>query len=419
MKIYKFGGGVINSADGIKNLHKIVEKESENLVIVVSAIGKTTNALERIAESFFNKNSSLTDNLQLVREYHMPIMTELFGCESDKNLAAYTALNSVLQELADITAQKPSLCYDFEYDRIVAFGELISSTIVSEYLNFVGLKNEWIDVRNAIITDNNYRDANVNMETSEEFCVQAFSGKSLTVTQGFIAGTRTNQTTTLGREGSDYSGAILANLLDAESLTIWKDVPGVMNADPRIYDDVQVIPKLSYKEAIELSYCGASVIHPKTIKPLKQKEIPLYVKPFFALTEPGSVINEIEEKIIYPPIYINKRNQVLFTLTPRDFSFIAEERLSKIFGLLANHKLKLSLVQMSAVSFTLCVDYDSVNFAQLLAEFQDEYEVYYNTDVELVTIRHYTQEIIDKLIGNRQVYTEQRNRRTLRFVVSR
>lgn len=419
MKIYKFGGGVINSADGIRNLHKIVEKESDNLVIVVSAIGKTTNALEAVTDSYFNKKTSLSENLQIVQNYHTPIMTELFGSENESNNSAYAALNNVLNELKNITEQKPSLCYDFEYDRIVAFGELISSTIISNYLNFAGLRNEWIDVRNCIITDNNYRDANVNMETSNEFCNEAFQNKSLTVTQGFIAGTRTNQTTTLGREGSDYTGAILANLLNAESLTIWKDVPGVMNADPRIYDDVQVIPKLSYKEAIELSYCGASVIHPKTIKPLKQKEIPLYVKPFFAPTEDGSIINEINERITYPPIYINKRNQVLLTLTPRDFSFIAEERLSKIFGSIANYKLKLSLVQISAVSFTLCIDYNNVNFQQLLTEFQTEYEVYYNTDVELLTIRHYTQEIIDKLIGNRQIYTEQRNRRTLRFVVSR
>lgn len=414
MKIYKFGGASVKSADGVRNLEKIVKSADQQLVVVISAMGKMTNALELVVNSFFNKKSDTDALIQRVIEYHEEIIANLFGDSRD---VIDLRVNRLYDELREIVRHKPSLSYDYEYDRIVSFGELISTTIVAAYLKQRGLEAEWIDVRGAIITDSNYREGNVNMEISGDLCKEAFAGKRICITQGFIAGTVTNQTTTLGREGSDYTAAILANLLDAESVTIWKDVPGVMNADPKIYKDVQIIPVLSYKEAIELSYCGASVIHPKTVKPLQNKKIPLYVRSFIEPEKEGSVICNYTKQINLPPIYINKRNQVLLSLTPRDFSFIAEERLSKIFGVLASYRLKSSLVQTAAISFSLCVDYNEVNFQRMIDELKDEYEVLYNTDVELITIRHYTKEIVDKLVGERLVYVEQRNRLTARFVV--
>lgn len=405
----------MKSAEGVRNLERIIRMaDEENLVVVISAMGKMTNALEQVVNSFFNRKADTEQNLRPVFDFHDAIISDLFGQNRDE---IDKAVEILYAELRDILSRKPSLSYDYEYDRIVCFGELLSTTIVTAYLRQQGLAAEWTDARRCIITDNNYREGNVDMRLSERLCREAILGKHLCITQGFIAGTATNQTTTLGREGSDYSAAIIANLLDAESVTIWKDVPGVMNADPKLYHDVEIIPRLSYKEAIELSYCGASVIHPKTVKPLQNKNIPLYVRSFLQPEEAGSVILNYTERIELPPIYINKRNQVLLSLTPRDFSFIAEERLSKIFGVLASYRLKLSLVQTSAISFSLCVDYNEISFQKMIDELKDEYEVLYNTDVELITIRHYTREIVDRLVGERLVYVEQRNRLTARFVV--
>lgn len=418
MKIYKFGGASVKDAAGVRNLHRIVSAADDKLLVVVSAMGKTTNALESVLDSFFNRKPDLDAKIQAIVDYHETIVSELF---TPKN--RYLADEKLLQLYADLRADvalKPSLSYDYEYDRIVSFGELISTTIVSAYLQSQHEKVKFADIRNYLKTDDNYREGNVDIQLSHRLVNDVFNFKNydLYVTQGFIAGTITNQTTTLGREGSDYTAALLANLLDAASVTIWKDVPGVMNADPKRYAEVQVIPKLSYKEAIELSYCGASVIHPKTVKPIQNKRIPLYVKSFVDPTLPGSAIQEVLGKLDLPPVYINKANQVLLTLTPRDFSFIAEEKLSKIFAILASYRIKVSLIQTSAISFSLCIDYNPAIFKNLVTELQDEYEVLYNTDVELITIRHYTKAIVEKLVGEKLVFVEQRNRLTARFVVS-
>lgn len=418
MKIYKFGGASVKDAAGVRNLHRIVSAADDRLLVVVSAMGKTTNALESVLDSFFNRKPDLDAKIQAIVDYHETIVSELF---TPKN--RYLADEKLLQLYADLRADvalKPSLSYDYEYDRIVSFGELISTTIVSAYLQSQHEKVKFADIRNYLKTDDNYREGNVDIQLSHRLVNDVFNFKNydLYVTQGFIAGTITNQTTTLGREGSDYTAALLANLLDAASVTIWKDVPGVMNADPKRYAEVQVIPKLSYKEAIELSYCGASVIHPKTVKPIQNKRIPLYVKSFVDPTLPGSAIQEVLGKLDLPPVYINKANQVLLTLTPRDFSFIAEEKLSKIFAILASYRIKVSLIQTSAISFSLCIDYNPAIFKNLVTELQDEYEVLYNTDVELITIRHYTKAIVEKLVGEKLVFVEQRNRLTARFVVS-
>ena len=314
---------------------------------------------------------------------------------------------------------KPSLNYEYEYDRVVSFGERLSTTIINEYLRSCGMPIEIVDIRNCLITDSNYRKAKVDMNLSKELCRNtiSFDTPQVYLTQVFIAGTETNQTTTLGREVSYYTAALLANLLDAVSVTIWKVVPGVIIADPKYFDPVEIIPQLYYKEVIELSYCGASVIHPKTVKPLQNKKIPLHVKSFLQPHLEGSIVHEYPFKLELPPIYINKRNQVLLTLTPRDFSFIAEEKLSKIFGVLASYRMKSSLIQTSAISFSLCIDYNEMHFQKMIEELKDEYEVLYNTDVELLSIRHYTKEIVDQLIGERLVFVEQRNRLTARFVI--
>lgn len=418
MKIYKFGGASVKDAAGVRNLHRIVDAAGEKLVVVVSAMGKTTNALEGVLDSFFNRKPDLDAKIQAIVDYHAKIVDELFTPQT--RCLVDERLEQLYADLRADVALKPSLSYDYEYDRIVSFGELISTTIVAAYLQSQGERVKFSDIRNYLKTDDNYREGNVDIKLSNRLVNDVFNFKNydLYVTQGFIAGTLTNQTTTLGREGSDYTAALLANLLDAESVTIWKDVPGVMNADPKRYAEVQVIPKLSYKEAIELSYCGASVIHPKTVKPIQNKRIPLYVKSFVNPDLPGSVIEEVAGKLDLPPVYINKANQVLLTLTPRDFSFIAEEKLSKIFAILASYRIKVSLIQTSAISFSLCIDYNPAIFKNLVAELQDEYEVLYNTDVELITIRHYTKAIVEKLVGEKLVFVEQRNRLTARFVVS-
>lgn len=415
MKIYKFGGASVKSAEGVKTLASIIKNEHTPLVVVISAMGKTTNMLESVVDSYFNQKPDLMGNVAIVKDFHQKIVDELYNGQS----SVYRRVAEIFEVLEKIISQKPSLSYDFEYDRIVSLGEILSTSIVSHYLNEVGIANTFVDIRTCLKSDDNYREGIVEYDLSKELVksTMTFEDTPIYVTQGFIAGTITNQTTTLGREGSDYSAALLASMLNAESVTIWKDVPGVMNADPKLYDEVQIIKRLSYKEAIELSYCGATIIHPKTIKPLKMKKIPLYVKSFINPEQEGSVINDYTERVAMPPIYIHKKNQVLITLTPRDFSFVAEERLSSIFLVLAAYKVKVSLIQTSAISFSLCIDYNQATFNSMVKELQLGYEVLYNTDVELITIRHYTQDILDKIFSEKTVFVEQRSRQTVRVVV--
>ena len=410
MKVYKFGGASVKDAEGVRNLAKIAAGEAGKLIVVVSAMGKMTNAFETLCNRWFYREGGTEEAFAGIRAYHEAIISDLFG--PGKMLPETEGLFGQLRKILD---GEPSLSYDYDYDRIVPFGELLSTAIVAAYVPDA----RWVDVRKCLKTDENYRNANVDPETSGRLCRQtfAFEDTNTYITQGFVASTRTNQTTTLGREGSDYTAALLANLLDAESVTIWKDVPGVMNGDPKLYLETVVIPRLSYREAIELSFYGAKVIHPKTIKPLQNKGIPLYVRSFVDPAAPGTVICEWDEKLRLPPIFIDKTDQVLLTLTPRDFSFIAEEKLSRIFGLLAQYRLKLNLLQTSAINFTLLVDYNTALFDRFRGELKAEYLVLYNTDVKLVTIRHFDEETIRRLILHKKVLVEQRSRRTARFVV--
>lgn len=417
MNIYKFGGASVKDAEGVKNLFKIINTQRENLIIVVSAMGKMTDALEVLCNNYYTKSGDSVQALNHVKDFHQDIIQNLFT-ETDKDI--HTKIEGLYDRLQDILNSEPSLCYDYEYDRIISFGELLSTTIISAYLEKQGRKAKFIDIRKCLKTDQNYRNANIDLELSLQLCRKTFTFQDtfMYITQGFIAGTTTNQTTTLGREGSDYTAALLANLLDADDITIWKDVPGIMNADPKFHENTEIITKLSYKEAIELSNYGAKVIHPKTIKPIENKKIPLYVKSFLNPENHGSVIREFDEKLKLPPIFIDKGDQLLLTLSPRDFSFIAEEKLSKIFAALAKYRLKLNLMQNSAIDFSFCIDNNEAVFEKFVNELKGEYEILYNKNVRLLTIRHYTEDIIKTLIGDKQALVEQRSRLTARFVVA-
>lgn len=417
MNVYKFGGASVKDADGVKNLFKIINTQKENLIIVVSAMGKMTDALEVLCNAYFHKTGDTASAFLRIKDFHQNIINDLFGTSADEVTRLTDNLYCELQNILD---SDPSLSYDYEYDRIICFGELLSTTIISAYMEKQGRKAKFIDIRKCLITDQNYRNACVNLELSSQLCRKTFTFQDtfMYITQGFIAGTTTNQTTTLGREGSDYTAALLANLLDAESVTIWKDVPGIMNADPKLYKDTEIISKMSYKEAIELSNCGAKVIHPKTIKPLQNKGIPLYVRSFLYPESHGSVIRELDERLNLPPIFIDKGNQLLLTLSPRDFSFIAEEKLSRIFAILAKYRLRLNLMQTSAITFSFCIDLNEAIFKSFINELHDEYEVLYNTNVRLLTIRHYNEDVIARLTANKNILVEQRSRLTARFVVA-
>ncbi|MBS2100334.1 aspartate kinase [Carboxylicivirga linearis] len=411
MKVFKFGGASVKDAAGVKNLAKIVNSYNDSLVVVISAMGKMTNAFEELVYAYFNGNG-IEQHYQKIKEYHLSIITDLFEPEEQG------VIDEWLEALQLKLDTEPSLNYDFEYDQIVPFGELISTFIVSSYLNKLGWQNEWIDVRKILRTDDLFRSAGVNWELSSELMKEAFSfeGTQRYITQGFIGSTDTNLTTTLGREGSDYTGAIIAYALDAESLSIWKDVPGVLNADPRWYPKARMIDELSYWEAIELTYYGAQVIHPKTIKPLQNKQIPLLVKSFIEPENKGTAIKDTEQNVQLPPIYVLKEKQTLLSISPKDFSFILEENLSEIFQVISKHRLKINLMQSSALNFSVCVDHHK-NIDAVMDELSEHYGVLYNVDMELVTIRHYTDKAISEVIDGKEVVDSQVSRKTARYVV--
>lgn len=418
MKIFKFGGASVKDAVGVRNVATILKLyQNEPLVVVISAIGKSTNLLERITAAYIGRSAELAEYVATLRDNHLSIARQL----SD-NQHITDALEPIFQSLDRALQQPISGDYDFEYDRIVSFGELLSTTLVSAFLNEIGVANSWLDVRELIKTDANFREGKVDWAVSQaligERVAATFAARrgDVIVTQGFIGGTVDGFTTTLGREGSDYSAAILAYSLDAESVTIWKDVPGLLNADPKFFPDAVKLAEIPYEEAIELSYYGASIIHPKTLKPLQNKQIPLFVKPFLEPTASGSVITACEPKNDIPS-YIFKRDQILITIFPKDFSFIAVDNLSEIFAIFSDNKLKINIMQNSALSFSVCVDYKEERVNAALAALSKHYKIKYNTDVELITIRHYTPELADRVVKNRKIYVEQKNRTTLQLVV--
>lgn len=415
MKVFKFGGASVKDAKAVKNVAGVLKLfPSDNLCVVVSAMGKTTNALEGVLNAFVNGENTV-EKIEQLRQFHYQIMDELF---TDKNNKVYDEVNNLFVELEWVIEDNPNENYDYDYDQIVSIGELLSTKIVSYYLQSIGLENNWLDARDLLRTDNTYRDAKIDWEVSQEWVNQKVDKTAkINITQGFIGVTSENFTTTLGREGSDYSAAILAYFLNAESVTIWKDVPGMLNADPKWFDDTQKLEHISYREAIELAYYGATIIHPKTIKPLQNKQIKLFVKSFLAPNETGTVINSETNSDSLIPSFIFKVNQILISISAKDFSFIVEENLSHIYSLFADHQVKINMMQNSAINFSVCVDNYERRVAPLLEKLKKEYKVLYNDGLELVTIRHYDDKTLKRVLVNKTVLLEQKTRNTARFVL--
>ncbi len=416
MIVYKFGGASVRSADAIKNAAKIVSHCREDLMIVVSAFGKTTNALEGILKAWYRQNDERFELLRECKLYHLEIIRQLFD---DPSHPVYREFSDLFDSLENKLNKAPSSDFDFNYDQLVTAGELLSTKIVSAYLNSINIKNQWLNARDWLLTDDNYREALVCWEGAGRQLTAALNRNEFGVflTQGFIGGNKGGFYTTLGREGSDYTAAILASLLDAQRVVIWKDVPGVLTADPKIFPDAEKIDRLSYLEAIELSFFGAKVIHPKTVKPLQNKNIPLFVKSFYDPQAAGTVICDDVGQKAAKPVFIIKKNQLLISIVPKDFSFVAEGRLSQIFAFFFRHRIKVNLIQNSAVNFSLCVDNNNSIIFKLTESLRDDFSVRYNQNLELVTIRYYTQEAVDKMIKGRSVLLEQRTRNTVRFVL--
>ena len=414
MRIFKFGGASVKDAAGVKNVFDVLQKVGyEEVLLVVSAMGKTTNALEVVIKNYFEKSSELNASVQEIKKYHNQILLDLF---EDEEHEVFLDVRDHFADLEYFLRSNKSPNYNFVYDQIVSYGEIISTTIVSHYMSYQGIKTEWIDVRNYIKTDNTYRDANVNWETTQKAIAKIAKKKSLFVTQGFVGADENGFTTTLGREGSDYTAAIFAYCLNAESVTIWKDVPGVMNADPRYFENATLLNQISYREAIELAFYGASVIHPKTLQPLQRKEIPLYVKSFINPLLPGTSVSKGEDLEPKLPCFIVKKDQLLISLSSIDFSFIMEENISEIFGLLHQYKIRVSLIQNSAISFSVCVEDKFGNFKELHKILAKKFKVSYNENVSLYTIRHFDDKAMKMVEQNKTVLLRQMSRETLQVV---
>lgn len=439
MNIFKFGGASVNSADAVRNMSSIVASHRQKpLLIVVSAMGKTTNALERLIPGIEIDEAEQKNTFEQLKQYHHNIIDGLYESEGINIISEalrQEARRNTLSKIAtffDLLAMRMEstpTTYNFDYDQMVSMGELISTTIVSDYLNYLGISNRWVDVREIIRTDANYREGIVDWDTTRLNAHNRLlpilqpeaegSDQPVVITQGFIASTATHTTTTLGREGSDYSAAILSYCLEAETMTIWKDVPGFLNADPKYFPDTIKIEQMPYNEAIEQAYYGASVIHPKTVKPLQNRSIQLHIKSFVDPTQQGSVIGPFKSVKPQCPLYIVKHDQVLLSIMPKDFSFIAEDNLQTIFAALAALNIRVNLMQNSALSFSLCIDHNTVLLKQLQELLSKNFLLKYNEHLQLITIRYYTQKIIDQMVGGRNILVQQRSRTTAQLVVSK
>jgi aspartate kinase len=417
MFVFKFGGASVKSAEAVRNIVEILRRYKEDkIVVVVSAMGKTTNALERIIDFYSGKKKEeLTNEVEQLKQYHLGIVNGLF---EDKNHAVYRMVEGHFEDLAGRLYKDPTLNYNFDYDQLICYGELLSTNIISYFLNESGITTRWMDIRRSLKTDNNWREARLDWELSSRLVNEHFSfnGERILITQGFLASTINDQTTSLGREGSDYTAAILAYILKAESVTIWKDVPGVLNADPKYFDDTILLEKLSYLDAIELAYFGTSVIHPKTIKPLQNKNINLHVRSFVDPDAPGTIVGNLSyDKLI--PSFIFKMDQVLIRTSPLDFSFINENNLEEIFGILSKHGMKINLMQNSAISFKMIVNNDKRRVRLVVDELEEKYKVAYQTGLELVTIRYFDQSTIDRVMINKELIMEQRGVQNIELLI--
>ena len=415
MKVFKFGGASVKDATAVRNVSSVIKRfPGENIIVVISAMGKTTNALERLVDAYFFGKENPKSVLEEITGYHDKILGELF---TDPSHPVYAKVKTIFRTMEEYTSKKSGPDYNLEYDQLVSLGEVISTVIVSEFLAADGLANTWTDARELVLTDENYREGRVDFDSTAKNVSKRFSAlKGVAVTQGFIGRTKKGLTTTLGREGSDYTAAIMAYCTSAESVTIWKDVPGVMNADPKWFDETQLIGHLSYQDAIELAYYGATVIHPKTIKPLQNKGIPLFVRSFLKPAEPGTEINN-EPSHLPIPCFIFKINQILLSISPKDFSFIVEENFSEIFNMFSEHKVKINTMENSAISFSVCVDNDSRKLSGLIKKLREKFRVLYNDQLELITIRYYDQSTIDRVCIGKKILLEHKSRYTVQLVV--
>ena len=420
MKVFKFGGASVKDAEAVKNVVSILRSfQGQKLGIVISAMGKTTNALEEIVNALWNRDEiKFKELVEESAQFHRKIMNGLFVY---RGTTIYDEIDNEFSRLLDKYNDPVPDNFDFEYDQIVSLGEVISTKIVAAYVEQEGIQVMWMDARKIIRTNHNYREAEVNWERTldnfQQKFLPEFETHDVIITQGFVGHTSEGFTTTLGREGSDFTAGIIAYCCDAEDVTIWKDVPGMLNADPKWFDNTVKLDQISFKEAIELSYYGASVIHPKTIKPLQNKKIPLLVKSFIQPDADGTVIQESTSKDHLVPSFIFKMNQTLFSFTPKDFSFIVEKNLSDIFDRLAKANAKINLMQNSALDFSILVDGDKVSAERILELFSDTYHVKFNLGLELVTIRHYDDATIDRVTVDKEILLQQKSRETARLVV--
>ena len=418
IKVFKFGGASVKDAASIRNVANILKNhKNEKLVIVVSAMGKTTNALEKILKTAFEKNENLDALIEELKENHVKEATKLMG----KNDELFKAINQFISGLRKIIQKRGNQSYDKIYDQVVSVGELLSTKIVHAFLNKKKLSATWVDARKIIKTDNTYREGRIDWEKTElsvQKIVRPLLRKNgYVVTQGFIGGSREKTTTTLGREGSDFSAAILSYCLDAEEMSIWKDVEGIMTGDPRLFKKVTKIDRLSYREAIEMTYYGAKVIHPKTIKPIQNKSIPLYVRSFINPKGKGTLISG-EADIHYPPVVVVEKEQVLVQIATKDFSFVAEHHLSYIFKLFTDYRIKVNMMQNMAISFSVCITLKDINrLNKVIKILSENFEVRVEKNLELITIRHYHQEVIKQMKKGKIVLLEERIRQTIQLVM--
>jgi len=416
MKVFKFGGASVKDADAVRNIALILRKYTDNLVVVISAMGKTTNAFEKVLNAWIpGDRETAVKEVNAIRDYHVQIAESLIH---DRNHPLFDELSNIFAGVEKKIKGNSTGTFNQEYDQLVPTGEILSTVIVSNYLNNAGLRNEWADARQFLKTDSTFREGRVDWNISDKLIRRRFDfkGTNLYVTQGFIGSTVNNLTTTLGREGSDYTAAIIAYVLSAESVTVWKDVPGVLNADPKWFDDTVRLEKISYLDAIELAYYGTSVIHPKTIQPLKNKNIPLYVKSFLHPEDPGTIIGQNDyDKLI--PSFIFKMDQVLIHIHPTDFSFIAEDNLEKIFRSFAGYGLRINLMQNSAVSFDVCVNNDLSRIPLVLSDLEKDFRVTSTSGLELITIRFYDEDTIRRVLVNKDLLLTQRTKSTIQMIV--
>lgn len=407
MKVFKFGGASVKNADAIRNVTNILKDyQSEELVIVISAFGKMTNALEAVINAYFHQQADLAEKFAFVKNYHLDVMHDLF----DKNHAVFTKVESWFNKIDAYLNQPITDSYDCVYDQLVSRGELLSTTIVQQYLAENGLASNWVDARQLIRTDDTYREGKVDWDiTPQQFkdVVTPLLSQGFVVTQGFIGNNEKGETVTLGREGSDYTAAIAAYCLDAENMTVWKDVPGILTADPRLFKNVTKLDRLSFREAIEMTYYGAKVIHPKTIKPLQNKSIPLMVKSFINPAGEGTMISENLESA-YPPVVVVEKNQALIQVSRKDFSFVDEESLSKLFHLFAQHRVKVNMMQNTAIGFSICINNIPERVSGLMQDLRQYYKVFKDDNVELITVRHYHENILEQLKHGKMLLLEER-----------